>query len=204
MSRRNKCLPRLLLVGLAYALLTACATTHSDRLNESTVSSHTYKPGVGGISKQVTSVEADVIAIDYPNHQVTLQDAQGNKRTLKIGSGSGNFSEIKVGDHFLLQIAREMAVYLFNAQSTALSAERPVDLKAPQGEKPAFLMANTRELKAVIIAVDPAGRMATLRFEDGTNESFEVRPDVQLDDGLIGQAIIIRMTDAIALSVTAK
>lgn len=205
MPHMPKSLSRLLLIGCGALLLTACATQHDDELSGSTVASHVFNPGEpGSISTQVTTVEADVIAINYQKRDVTLQDAQGNKRTLTISSNATNFDEVKVGDHFVLQSATEVSVFLVSDQAKAINAERSVDLKAPQGERPAFLVADTRELRAVISAVDAVAQTATLTFEDGSRETFDARPDVQLNAKMVGQAIVIRMTEAIALSVTAK
>lgn len=198
-------LPRLLLVCFGVSFLTACATTFDDELNESTVTSEVFMPGKpGSITTNITTVEADVIRVDYKKRSVTLQDAQGNKRTLIIDNEASNFEQVKVGDHVVLQTATEMAVFLLKDPTRAIQAERAVDLKAPQGEKPAFLIADTRETKAVITAVDLATRAATLKFEDGQTDSFVVRPDVEISQTMVGETFLIRMTEATALSVTAK
>jgi hypothetical protein len=156
------------------------------------------------VSTQITTIEADVVAIDYKKRDVTLQDAQGNKRTLTISSEGTNFNQVKVGDHFLLESATEMSVFLLTDKNSAINAERSVNLKAPQGEKPAFLVAETTEFKALISAVDPAAQMATLTFEDGSRDTFKVRPDLQLSEKMLGQVILIRVTEAIALTVSAR
>jgi len=196
---------RLLMVCFGSLLLAACATPHNDELTESTVSSQVFLPGKpGGITTNVTTVEADVIAIDYAKRQVTLQDEQGNKRTLTIGKEATNFDQMKVGDHFVLQNAEEMAVFMVDDKAKPINEDRAVGLKAAKGDKPAFLVVESKEIKAVITAVDATTRMATLTFEDGTTDVFTVRPDVAISQKMVGQAIIIRLTDAVALSVTAK
>lgn len=200
----HKSLSRLL-VCCGALLLAACATQHDDELSGSTVGSHVFKQGQpGSVSTQITTIEADVVAIDYKKRDVTLQDAQGNKRTLTIGSEGTNFNQVKVGDHFLLESATEMSVFLLTDQDSAINAERSVNLKAPQGEKPAFLVAESTEFKALISAVDPAAQMATLTFEDGSRDTFKVRPDLQLSEKMLGQVILIRVTEAIALTVSAR
>jgi hypothetical protein len=205
MPRIAKPLAQLLLVSCAAVLLQACATQYDDELQATTVTSAAFQPGKpGGISTSVTTTEADVIAIDYTKREVTFQDQQGNKRTRHFGSEATNLAQVKVGDHVVLQSAVEVAVFLAQDKSKAINEERSVALKAPEGEKPAFLVAETSETKAVITAVDLTSRKVTLTFEDGSVDSVVVRPDVQLNEKMIGQAIIIRMTEATALSVTAK
>ncbi|MBF7729825.1 hypothetical protein [Pseudomonas sp. N040] len=205
MQRSAKSLAQLSLVSCAAVFLLACATQHDDELQSTTVTSEVFLPGKpGSISTNVTTIEADVIKIDYSTREVTLQDEQGNKKTLHIDREATNFAQVKVGDHVVLQSAVEMAVFLPKDKSKAINAERSVALKAPQGEKPAFLVAETTETKAVITAIDLATRKASLTFEDGRVDSFVVRPDVQLSETMVGQSIVILMTNATALSVTSK
>lgn len=205
MRRFPRSMSRLLMVCLGSLLLAACATPHNDELAESTVTSQIFLPGKpGSITTNVTTVEANVTAINYPRRQVTLQDEQGNKSTLTISKEATNFDQMKIGDHFVLQSASEMAVFMVDDKVQAINEDRAVGLKAAKGEKPAFLVVDSREIKAVITAVDSVTRMATLMFEDGTTDSFTVRPDVELSQKMVGQAIIIRLTDAVSLSVTAR
>lgn len=190
---------------LCSLLLAACSSKQTGDLAETTVASEVYQPGQPGrISSNVTTVEADVIAVDYKARTVTLQDAQGNKRTLKIPAEAVNFDQVRVGDHFLLQVASEVAVFLLADSSTPISAPRTVDLTAPKGEKPAFLVASTEEIKGVVTAVDMAAHTARVTFDDGRSETFPVRPDIALDQQVIGQGILLRVTEAVALSVTAR
>jgi len=205
MRQISRPVSRLLVVCFGSLLLAACATPHDDELTESTVSSQVFLPGKPGIiTTSVTTLEANVIAINSAKRQITLQDEQGNKRTLTIGQEATNFDQIKVGDHFVLQSASEMAVFMVDDKAKAINEDRAVGLKAAKGDKPAFLVVESEEIKAVISAVDTATRMATLTFEDGTTDAFTVRPDVEITQKMVGQAIIIRLTDAVALSVTAQ
>lgn len=205
MHRIAKPLAQLLLVSCGAVFLLACATQYDDELQATSVTSEVFLPGKpGGISTNVTTIEADVIRIDHTKREVTFQDQQGNKRTRRFGSEATNLAQVKVGDHVVLQSAVEVAVFLPQDKSKAINAERSVALKAPQGEKPAFLVAETSETKAVITAIDLATRKATLTFEDGKVDSFVVRPDVQLSEKMVGQTLVILMTEATALSVTAQ
>ena len=194
---------RLLAATCAAVFLSACAHSYDEELNESTVASQVYLPGQpGGVASSITTVEADVIGIDYSKRSVVLQDAQGNRRTLTIGKEAVNFEQVKVGDHLTMEIATEMLVFLQDDQSTAINTERSVELKAPKGDKPAMLAADVQQITAVITAVDTATRQATLTFEDGRVQTVTVRPDVELSQAMVGQTLFIRLTDAITLSVT--
>jgi hypothetical protein len=194
---------RLFAATCAAALLSACTHFYDEELNESTVASQSYLPGQpGGVASSITTVEADVIGIDYKKRIVVLQDAQGNRRTLTIGKEAVNFDQVKVGDHVTMEIASEILVFMQDAPSEAINTERSVELKAPKGDKPAMLAADIQQLSAVITAVDVATHQATLTFEDGRVQTVTVRPDVELSQTMVGQTMVIRLTDAITLSVT--
>ena len=86
MATLHKFTTRLLAVTFAAGFLTACAHHYDEPLNESTVTSQAYLPGQpGGVANSVTTVEADVIGIDYKKRTVFLQDPHVNRRTLTIG-----------------------------------------------------------------------------------------------------------------------
>ena len=56
----------------------------------------------------------------------------------------------------------------------------------------------------MVTAVDMAAHTARVTFDDGRSETFPVRPDIALDQQVIGQGILLRVTEAVALSVTAR
>lgn len=51
------------------------------------------------------------------------------------------------------------------------------------------------------MAIDAANRRATLQFEDGSTHTFAVRPDVDLAKRKVGDKVVIRLTEALALTV---
>jgi hypothetical protein len=93
--------------------------------------------------------------------------------------------------------------YKVTATVTAIDAdgETAAVALAPLGEKPGVLMANTVEVTAKVEALDLEHRKATLRFPDGTSQTFSVRKDVDMTKGKIGDEVVIRTTEAMAISV---
>ena len=72
---------------------------------------------------------------------------------------------------------------------------------APKGAKPGGIMAETTQVTAKVTALDVAHRKATLQFEDGTTRTVAVRPDVDLSKRKVGDQVVIRLTEALAISV---
>jgi hypothetical protein len=73
---------------------------------------------------------------------------------------------------------------------------------APQGAKPGGLMANTVQITAKVKAIDLKAHKATLEFPDGSSKTFAVRKDVDLTKGKVGDEVVIRATEALAVSVS--
>jgi Cu/Ag efflux protein CusF len=72
---------------------------------------------------------------------------------------------------------------------------------APKGASPAGLVAETTQSTATVTAIDPAKRTATLRFEDGTTKTFPVRSDVDLSKRKVGEKVVFRATEMLAIKV---
>jgi hypothetical protein len=61
--------------------------------------------------------------------------------------------------------------------------------------------AETMQVTATVTAIDPEKRTATLRFEDGSARTFPVRRDVNLSRRKLGEKVVFRVTELIAISV---
>ena len=198
---------RLLLLSLSASLLLACASDEprDAELSESSNTSVTYTSGEPGSTQAtINSIEAQVTAIDMATGKVTLQDEQGNQRQLTVTNQAVNLDQVEVGDKVLVQIAEEVAVFMREPGMPFEAADRSVSVKSPVGAKPAFLLADTKDVTAVISAVDIEQRRVTLQFSDDVDRSVPVRPDVQLSQDLVGRTMVIRTTNALAITVTGK
>ena len=72
---------------------------------------------------------------------------------------------------------------------------------APKGAKPGGIMAETTQVTAKVTAIDAEHHKATLQFEDGTTRTVAVRPDVDLSKRKVGEKVVIRTTEALAIPV---
>jgi hypothetical protein len=62
-------------------------------------------------------------------------------------------------------------------------------------------MAETTQFTTKVTAVDLKHHTATLQLPDGTSKTFNVRPDVELTKETVGVDVVIRTTQAVAISV---
>jgi hypothetical protein len=72
---------------------------------------------------------------------------------------------------------------------------------APKGAKPGGVVAQTVQVTAKVTEIDLKHHKATLQFPDGTTKTVAVRKDVDLTQRAVGEEVVIRATEALAIQV---
>ena len=170
---------------------------------ESTSTTALIRGVPGGAVVQTTELKATVISIDKANRKLTLLGADGIKQTIKAGPEAVNFDQVRVGDRLTITIAEALVVSVAGAGEEVSDAAAQLVALAPKGAKPGGILAETTQLTAQIAAIDTNNHCVTLRFEDGTTKTVAVRPDVDLYKRKVGEKVVIRATEAMALKVGA-
>jgi hypothetical protein len=155
----------------------------------------------GGVAVQTYEVTAIVSSIDKAKRKVTLIDPTGIKTTVKVGPEVVNFDQISVGDQLKVRATEELAVYVVGEGEAPKDAGAQVVALAPKGAKPGGLMADTTQVTAKVTALDADHHRATLEFEDGSIRTVPVRADIDLSKRSVGDKVVIRTTDSLAISV---
>jgi hypothetical protein len=186
------------LLPAALLALTSCSSTPP---GEGTTTLATQKGVPGGIMVQTYKITATVTAVDAASRQITLATRDGAKRTFTAGPDVVNFNQIQVGDLVKATAAEQVAVSMRKNGEPASDGEAAAVALAPVGAKPGVVMANTREFTAKVEAMDLEHRKATLRFPNGQSETFEVRKDVDMTKAKLGDEVVFRATEALAISI---
>jgi hypothetical protein len=72
---------------------------------------------------------------------------------------------------------------------------------APEGAKPGGVVAETTQHTGTVTAINLTEHTATLQFEDGTTRTFPVRADIRLQEHRLGEKVVFRRTEMVAVSV---
>ena len=191
----------LALTGAALFIITACsaASPPPPATDEVAV---VYQEGVpGGIIVNTVEVSARVTAINKANRKVTLLVPDGKKFTVKVGPEAVNFDQIRVDDVVKATVTKELVVYLEEEGAATGEGEAGVVALAPKGAKPGGVVAQVTQVTATVAAIDQAERTATVRFDDGTTKTLSVREDIDLSRHSVGERVVFRHTEMIAISV---
>jgi hypothetical protein len=204
-SRMRLCFSKdLLAVFAVLAVLfafTSCTSVSAPPPGESSLTS-AYQEGVpGGITVNTLDVSARVTAIDKANRKVTLLGPDGKTFTVKVGPAAVNFEQVGVGDRVNLTVTEELVVYLNEEGQSSSDNSAALVALAPKGSQPGGLFADTTQITGTVTAIDLNKQTATLRFEDGSSKTFPVRSDVDLKKRKVGEQVVFRVTEMIAISV---
>ena len=181
--------------------LASCSTTPQTAQVKRTTVVSTQQGVPGGVAVETYKSSATVTAINAGERLVTVVSPNGATATFKAGPNVINFDQIHIGDRIRATLTRELVVSLRKAGEPAADGETAVVALAPQGARPGVVMANTVQITATVTAIDLQRHEATLRFPDGTFKTVPVRPDVDLTKAKLGEEVVIRTTQSVALLV---
>ena len=179
-------------------LVSSCTTVTAERTT--TVDA---KPGVpGGKVIQTTEINATVTAIDTTKRKVTLVTRAGEKQVVTAGPEVVNFDQIRVGDQLKVACTEEVVIRM------AKPGEKPDeigsmtgDISKP-GDKPGLSFGSTVQTTATVTKIDQRRRKVTLQFVDGSSKKFPVRDDIDMTNHSVGEKVVVRSTEAFAISMT--
>ena len=191
------------IVPAALLTLAACSSDSKPPAPKAETSGATIvQPGVpGGIVVETYTMTANVVHIDGPGREVILATPDGKRQGVKCGPEVVNFDQIRVGDQLKVTVAEEVAVYMASDAEPASTGGGALVALAPKGAKPGGVMAATVQVTATVTAIDLGHHKATLTFADGSTKTVAVRHDVDLTKRKVGEKVVIRKTEAMALSV---
>ncbi len=187
-----------MLLAAGVLAFTSCSSTPKGKMT--TVGA--YQEGVpGGVVVRTFKTTATVTGIDADSRKVTLVSPDGKKTTYKAGPEVINFDQIRIGDQLKVTAAEQIVVRLAEQGAPPDEGAATLVALAPKGAKPGGLLANTVQFTAKVSAIDLKHHKVALQLPDGTTETFAVRQDVDLTKGKVGQEVVIRTTEALAISV---
>jgi len=200
-SRKVIVVGSLVLTAAALLVLAACATTSPPPAPEGQSAAAIQKGVPGGVFVNTVDVSARVTAIDKANRKLTLLAPDGEKYPVTVGPEAVNFDQIKVGDLVKATLTEELVVFMDDEDAPADQGEAGVVALAPKGAKPGGVVAQVTQVAGTVVAIDRTKRTATLRFDDGSTETFPVREDIDLSRHEVGERVVFRVTEMIAISV---
>jgi Cu/Ag efflux protein CusF len=120
---------------------------------------------------------------------------------VKAAPEAVNFDQVRLGDQVNATVTQKIVAQLAKENIASGDGAAAVAAPAPEGDQPGRLVAENTRVTGKVIAIDAERRTATLRFEDGSTETFPVRDDVDLSRRKVGEQVVFRVTEMIAIWV---
>jgi hypothetical protein len=151
----------------------------------------------------ITVLDATVEVIDASNRVLTVRGPKGNRVTMKIGPYAKNVEGIKVGDTLRVEYRQPVITVMKRAvRPEKEGSSRALSLES---EKPAGRQDLWSSQTVTIEKVDATARVLTFRARDGKSASLSIAPKVkELDDFKVGDLVLIRCEEALALSIVPR
>ena len=180
----------ILIAGLA-----SCSTTQQQ---DSAATG--AKPGA--LVVEVVQWTGTVKAVD-PKKKLVTVEGPGGKTTTVNAPNARNLDQVKPGDKVNVELIEETALFVRKADAPPSATEEQAVELAPKGKMPGGVVANTVQVTANVEAIDYAKRTVDLKGPLGTVRTLKVDKSVKnFDQVKKGDQVVIRHTEAIALSVT--
>jgi len=204
MKHRTQAFNAAALLPLAL-LVAACSSTKNDSaigtLPFEGSSMTAVVEGVpGGVFVDTSETKATVSAINRKKRALTLTDVNGQTLTAKVGPEVVNFDQIEVGDTVKVSVIQTLAIYLAGAEVAAPDSGAAMATTAAKGEKPGMVVAHGTQTTATVTAIDLEKQTATLKFSDGSSDTFPVRKDIDLSKYEVGEKVVFE--EGVVLSIT--
>jgi hypothetical protein len=184
-------------------LLTSGSPARADESQADVAAGVAVQKGVpGGIVVSTKDISAKVTAINKAKRLLTLEGPMGKELTVKVGPAAINFDQIAVGDMVNATVTEQLVVALADPDSAPGEGSAGVVALAPKGAKPGGVVANLTQVTGTVTAIDAKARTATLKFDDGSTQTFPVRPDIDLSKRAVGEKVVFQVTQMVALDVT--
>ncbi len=145
---------------------------------------------------------ATVQSVDASTRTVVLKRPDGSLMNYVCGPEVLNFDQIKVGDQVTAQVANAVAIVLVKGGVPPAAGTASVLVRAPLGAKPGGKVVNTIGFTAKVLSVDKLNREVALRMVDGSTQTVQVGPDINLSKVKAGNDVGVRLTQAFMVAVT--
>jgi hypothetical protein len=194
-----------ILVPLAIAIVSVasigCTTTEQPR-DPKTEQTLTTVYGVpGGIFTTTTEVSVRVTATDTAKCTLTVLTADKKTQVIGVPKEAINFDQIVVGDLVVLTLSERVAIAVCAAGVPIEQGVAAVVALAEKGQSPSGAVVTAVQIRATVTAIDLEKRTATVVTDSGETRIIPVRNDIDLSKHKVGDQVIMRVIEVIAVHV---
>ena len=157
-----------------------------------------------GFEVQTATAVGVVESIDSTQRKFVLKHGDGSTKGYKAGKEVQNFPQLKVGDEVVATVTEACAIFLVKGGVTPGAVAGGVFAKNPKGTSPGGVALETLDYNAKILDIDRENRHVILQYGTNAANVFNVGPNINLAEINIGDDVLVRATESMALLVEGK
>jgi hypothetical protein len=190
------------LSNIALALTLSLGATGAAMAQSASTANVKGKAGDVRLAAGEIQVRVKVVELDTAHRLASLKGPRGQVVTVEVPAEVKNFDQVRVGDELVVRYTEAIAAKIEKTSSKGIreQAESTATATATPGALPGVGVQRTIEVLAVITALDPKTRTATLR---GAKRTFTVEApkEVDLAKLKVGDEVRAVLVQAIVLNV---
>lgn len=164
-----------------------------------TLAADSAKAAAIGVTESEAVVE--LVSVDQKARTAVMRGPTGATFTLNVPPEAQNLDRVKPGDLFRMRYVEAVALALHKGGAASASETQVVKL-APKGGTPGGAVVNTKQIKAVVTAIDRTARTIAVRGPNQGTMTLKVADEVRsFDDIGLGDTIALTYTEAVALQM---
>lgn len=150
-------------------------------------------------------VSAVVEAIDHETRVVTVRKEDGEALTFTASEEARNLGQVSVGDILVAEYVESLAIQVFpNNGMEPEAAAAAAMARAEEGEMPGFAAMEQTVIVTTLESVNLENNTFKLKLPDGSINEYTARVPENLRRVVVGDLVVITLTDAVAVVVEEK
>jgi hypothetical protein len=150
----------------------------------------------------VEKASAVVKKLDLNHRKLTLEFEDRKSKTIKVDKSFKNLDQLKVGDKLNLTYIDEMVISVGKSGLPPGATAAGAVGVTPKGPNRGMVMADTVDIRAKVLSVDPNKDRLTLEEPGGKKKTIKVSKNAKgLDKLKAGETIEMTMTEALAIDI---
>lgn len=153
-------------------------------------------------ASETAIVEAVVEAINHETREVTVRRQDGSTLTFIASEEARNLGQVVVGDVLRAEYRHAVDITVVDADEfEPAEGEIAAMARTEEGDMPGMAAFDTQVTVAKVMAIDLENNTYKLEFPDGSVNEYVARNPEYLKMAAVGDAVIIEVTDAVAIMV---
>ena len=154
-----------------------------------------------GVEVETATVTARIEVIDSTRRGISLRRADGTLATYRAGPEVVNFDQLKAGDEVVMTVTETCALFVVTGGVLPGVTGSTVIARAPKGAAPGGMALSTLDYNATILDIEGDSRKILLKYGPDQAKSIKVGPGVELSKLRVGDDVLVRATEAMAITV---